>query len=108
MLVIGKVGLSEALMGLARAGQARRVAAPVSLQRLKGSHKIECSLSSAVPPPSAVASKKMQSADLSSTISGLLMVLTSRACHNATRAEKFSATDPICAFESAAETTGQQ
>jgi len=50
----------------------------------------------------------MQFADSSSTISGLLMVLTSWACHNTARAEKFSATDLICVFESAAETTGQQ
>jgi hypothetical protein len=50
----------------------------------------------------------MQFADSSSTISGLLMVLTSWACHNTAGAEKSSATDLICVFESAAETTGQQ
>jgi hypothetical protein len=47
----------------------------------------------------------MQSADSSSTIPGLMVVLTNWPCHNTTRAEKFSATDLICVFEPAAETT---
>jgi len=47
----------------------------------------------------------MQFADQPSTISGLLMMLTSPPCHNTKSEEKFSATDLICVFESAAETT---
>jgi hypothetical protein len=52
ILMMGKMSLSEALTWRARAGQARRVAAPASLRRLKGSHKTRISLSGALPPPS--------------------------------------------------------
>jgi hypothetical protein len=61
------------------------------------------SLSGAVPPPSRQPAENAVCRFVLDNFR-LLMVLASWACHNITRAEKFSATDLICVFESAAET----